>query len=144
MRAVMIPPDSPPCEVELSDDQGASWAFVGELVGGPIEPLPLREWPGATMLGNEQAKVVNPPGAFNPLATSLVFGDAEEARAALDRFRYLQAEGFPIVVVETGDPREPYIAGTVVVLGFDARRGEHLSIPSDLAATLLGEKEDEP
>lgn len=174
MRAVLIPAEGDPRDVELPDSDRLD--TLRELVGGPIEGLSVGR-DDATAFGNDEAKLLSrevpceacdgagvaEPGAGlsdpcptcegrcttsveglapNPVASALIYGEQEAARergeAAMDEYR---AMGFEVITSPMhDDPREPYIAGDVVVTGFEPLTGNTAAIPDDLAASILGDR----
>ena len=99
--------------VELPDGD-SQLESLQELVGGYIEAIGL--WPNVTAYLNEEGKLIDLP--VNHTASRLAL--ACEAIAPMD-----------------------YIAGPLVVIGFDPNTGENQDIPEDLAvilgASLAGE-----
>lgn len=135
MRAVLIPERGDPREVQVG-----GYEDLRECVGGWVESLPIPGRNDAVAFGNEEAKLIGMEE--NERATRLLIGDkaAMRRRMEADRAAY-EERGVAVVTVGWDDPREPYIAGPVVVVGFDPDRGENLPIPDDLAAGLLGESQ---
>lgn len=136
MRAVLIPAEGDPREVDVAD--GADhYQAVRDLIGGPIEGLGVgRE--DAHAFGHDEAKLINLPA--NSVASALIYGEKEAARErgrdALARYAEM---GFEIIDGTGDDPREPFIAGDVLVLGIDDA-GASTAIPDDLAASILGDR----
>lgn len=132
MRGVLIREDGSTEEVQPN-----GYDDLRELVDGRyIESLGVGR-DDAVAYGDEEAKLVNEP-VENELATRLVYGNKDDARrrGELAQQEYRNA-GFEIINHDTGDSREPFIAGNVVVVGFDHRTGDDRDIPDDLATLLL-------
>jgi Domain of unknown function (DUF3846) len=106
MIALVIPVEGPLVEVELSPrEDGSTLAQLQELVGGYIEALPLPDFiegaDRATAYIDEEGKGIQEP---NMRATDFLV---------------------PGVGLFWGD----YIAGPLVLCGFDPRRGVHAELP---------------
>lgn len=171
MRAVLIPAEGNPREIELS--VGAEgWREMRELLGGNVEALGLGR-DDATAYGYDEAKLVqrevecrycNGSGhdedeetqgdpcdecrgrgkvwveglPENERATALIYGDKDEARErGKDVTAVAEEFGFFVIDASSGDPREPFIAGPIIVRGFNPRTGHDGPIPDDLAEELL-------
>ena len=122
-RALVIPVAGPVEEVELPLGDRSQLSELQALVGGLIEALPLPEFidPAgrATCYANEEGKNIGLPP--NMRATDFLC---------------------PGVGLLWGD----YIAGPLVILGFDPERGINLDVPSAAVerAMLIAEEAGEP
>jgi Domain of unknown function (DUF3846) len=109
VRALVIPVEGPLFEVDLERGDGASLAQLQGLVGGAIEAVPLPGFiPGAdraTGYVHDEGKLVGAPA--NMRATDFMV---------------------PGVGLFWGD----YIAGPLVLCGFDPRTGRHADLPEDV------------
>jgi hypothetical protein len=132
MKAVLLRETG---EVETVHVEGLE--SLQEFVGGYIEAMSVGR-DDATAYGNDEAKLIGMEA--NDRATAFIYGDREEAieREKVARKEW-EARGFAVIDASLDDPREPYIAGPVVVTGFDPQTGETTPIPEDLADTLLDE-----
>lgn len=166
MRAVLIPAEGDP---RAFDFDGSALPLRHLLDCRTIEALSVGR-DDATAYGDEEAKLVSrtvpcacvadeanrTPGCDdcrgsgtrtveglpeNSVATALIYGEKQTARergdAVLDGYRRM---GFEVIDATGSDPREPFIAGDVVVCGFDPQTGNHQPIPDDLAASILGDR----
>jgi hypothetical protein len=108
MKALVIPSEGPLVEVELvPNDDGSSLAQLQALVGGYIQALPLPEF----IPGSDYATAyINEEGKFDP--------DCKPNMRATDFF-------VPGIGLMHGD----YIAGAVVLCGFDPEVGENRDVP---------------
>lgn len=135
IRAVLIPVEGEPREVALPERDGLE--RLQQLVEGDIEAIDVgRE--DATAYGNDEAKLVNME--LNRRATDLVFPDpAGFRRRSSETKAAYEAAGYAVIEASPPDPRfrEPFVAGPLVVCGFDPYTGENRSIPDNLAAQLL-------
>lgn len=167
MRAILLPAEEPAREVELPDDsqyEKLRELVGGDIealaVGGRddataygFEEAKLvnrRACPACgTSLSNanvcRQCGVIPKEDvrwveglAENDAATALVYGEKEAARERGRHFKAMAEEhGVAVIDIGQDDPREPYIAGPIVVCGFNWRTGENRPIPDDLADELL-------
>lgn len=131
MRAVLITEDGESRTVEVDGLDS-----LQALVGGFIESLSIGR-PGAMAWGNDEAKLIGLDANYR--ATAMVYGeDHDEAvqREAAAKAEW-EARGFAVIDAGTGDPREPYIAGPIVVTGVSAE-GDTLPCPADLVDELVG------
>lgn len=109
-RALLVPVEGPVVELVIpASDDGASLRVLQEAVGGYIEALPLPEFiegaDRATCYINEEGKLERLP--FNGRATDFFV---------------------PGVGLFFGD----YIAGPLVIVGFDPETGSHRDVPASV------------
>lgn len=108
MKAVLIPEEGTPYEVELTEAEGDSTlASLQKLVGGWIEALPVPGRDDATCYVNEEGKFECLP---NATAT-----------------KFMRPVLFP------GDT----VHGPLIVCGFDASEGVNRPIPDDLREEVI-------
>ena len=108
-RAIVIPPEGPFREIELEKREGMHLHHLQELVGGYIEALPI---PVAFDRTGRGTCYVNEEGKYS------------EACAPNYRATDFLVPGVGLIV---GD----YVAGTMVLIGFDPETGEHLPEPPE-------------
>lgn len=135
VKAVLIPPFGPATRVEID-----GYDDMREAVDGMVEALGVMGRADLTGYGNEEAKIIEPPMPPNARATYLVYGDPQEAyrRGEAMKAEY-EAAGIAVIEVDLPDqPVLPYIAGPIVVCGFDANAGENADVPDDVAEFILG------
>lgn len=111
MRGILIPADDAldVRSVELDSIDGSTLASLQRLVGGLIEALPYPDdRAGLTAYVNEEGKILNLP--WNARATILMRP-----------------------VLFTRD----YIAGDLVITGFDPREGETIDLPAGITPAWI-------
>jgi hypothetical protein len=102
-QALVVPAEGPIEQIRLREVADSALAHLQELVGGDIEAVPLPDF----ITGYDATTAyINGEGKFNP--------DCKPNMRATDFF-------VPGVGLFYGD----YIAGTMVLVGFDARTGKH-------------------
>ena len=108
-RAIVIPPEGPFRDIALEEHEGLHLKHLQELVGGDIEALPL-------------------PPAFDRTARATCYIN-EEGKYAEGCAPNQRATDFlvPGIGLFYGD----YVAGTMVLVGFDPEAGEHLPDPPE-------------
>jgi hypothetical protein len=76
--------------------------------------------------------------AENVRATALIYGDKAEARKREAEMKaQYEAMGVSVIDATSGDPREPFIAGPIVVTGFDPNTGETVELGESVASWLI-------
>ena len=109
MKAILIPTDQRPRTIEIEDGYEA----LQSQVGGMIQALPVPERSDATVYINENGKFecVDENGRIivNPVATM-----------------YMKPVLFP----------SDFIAGPMLLCGFDPSTGENLDVPNELCQTF--------
>jgi hypothetical protein len=114
MIALVIPVDGPVYEIEVGAPNAGDLETLQAAVGGYIEALPVPEFvPGA----DRATCYVNEEGKFDP--------DCRPNMRATDFM-------VPGIGLMPGD----WIAGPLVVAGFDPRRGEHAELPPAVVARI--------
>lgn len=111
MNALLIPVEGPLQTIELVPDSNASLDQLQTLVGGNIEAVPLPEFLGTD--GYHATAYVNEEGKYDP--------DCGPNMRATDFFA-------PGVGLFAGD----YIAGPLLLCGFDPETGEHAELPQSV------------
>lgn len=116
---------------ELLGEDVQTVEHIAELRGGDVwgdEEAKLKSYPNpdippgvAADLREEYAAEKGIPsrvdGIENERATTMVYGDKEEARQRGEQqMAEYKAAGFFVIDASTGDPREPFIAGNVVLV----------------------------
>ena len=141
MKAILINPNEGPKVVNYNGYDELA-ALVG---GGMIEGLSIGRR-DAHAFGNDEAKIINhqlEDGTWvegmpeNVLATKLIYGNKEDARiAGAEQIAEFESMGFAIIDATGNDPREPFIAGPIVICGVDPDTGESLDVPEALVWQL--------
>jgi hypothetical protein len=115
VRALLVPVEGKLEEVEVTD-----LTSIGSLLGDSVLvetlPMPIR---GAIAYGDENAKVLIEPLPPNPRATTILFPDPEGWRRHRDEEVARFQEWGAVVSMSPDDSKEPYIAGPIVVCGYD-------------------------
>lgn len=135
MRGLLVPPTGPVQELDLS----GGYQVLSDAVGGMIEALGVLGRHDLTGYGNDMAKILQPPMPPNDRATELVYGDPKEAYRRGEEFK-AAASAAGVAVIEAdppGLPILPFVAGPIVVCGFDPNTGDNLAIPDDVAELIL-------
>jgi hypothetical protein len=118
MRAVVVPVEGPVVPLDLPHE-GSAPNVLQAAVGGMIEalPFPYGEGDKATCYVNEEGK-------YTCLDDE---GNVEVNRRATA----LMKPGIGLFP-------DDFIAGPMVIAGFDPRTGEHIDLPDSLYGALLG------
>lgn len=107
ITALVIPVEGPVYEVELQNNDNSSLDVLQKAVGGHIEAVPV---PHFVKDSDKATAYVNEEGKFDP--------DCKPNMRATDFM-------VPGVGIHFGD----YIAGSMVLAGFDWRTGGHADLP---------------
>lgn len=156
-QALLLDPNRDPELIPLPVGYEALRRAVTGNDTGYIEAIDPGLGPEVTAYGDEEAKLVQVAHKacagkgcdecdhgvvqgldLNPLASRIVYGDPE---TAADRRQHsleaMKAAGVNVIDASTGDPREPYIAGPLLLTGFDPRSGENRGIDQQTVARVM-------